>query len=346
MKIYFCDICNESIPLQDLETGAAITVKGKVICRTCNPAGGTRMAAPAGGAGRAAAWAFLAFLAAAGGSIGYTRFRERELEQRLRGQADLVRGEVTRPLETLDKRVGDADERLERSERRLGEVAQSFEEGSRLAEKEREEGRARFDRVQAYIRENEEFKHRLERLEIRQSAFDEGIGRLTAAVEGVRHEMSTAAAANVGSPPAGTQPSPATPEKREDGLAPTVQALVDKLKDADASVRWDAVSQLAQAGNPRVVPFLVPLLKDDDDFVRHNAALTLGELDARSAVPALLDSLGDGNAIVRDSAITALRRITRQNIKFDPHASKEERDRALKAWRQWWQASGEKFLSG
>src|SRR5262245_6555260 len=236
VKIYFCDICNESIPLQDLETGAAITVKGKVICRTCNPAGGTRMAAPAGGTGRAAAWAFLAFLAAAGGSIGYTRFRERAREQRLRGQADGVRGDLTRPLETLTKQVAAAEERAERSERRLGEVAQSFEEGSRLAEKEREEGRARFDRVQAYIRENEELKHRLERLEIRQSAFDEGIGRLTAALEGVRHEILASTAANVGTPPAGTQPAPATPEKREDGLAPTVQALVDKLKDADASV--------------------------------------------------------------------------------------------------------------
>ncbi|MGH7150599.1 MAG: HEAT repeat domain-containing protein, partial [Planctomycetota bacterium] len=271
----------------------------------------------------------------------------RELEQRLRGQAEGVRGDLTRPLETLDKRVASADERLERSDRRMSEIAQSYEEGSRLAEKEREEVRARFDRVQAYIRENEELKHRLERLEIRQSAFDEGIGRVASAVEGLRLELSTAAAAaNLGGPPAGTQPAPVSPEKREDGLAPTVQALVDKLKDPDASVRWDAVSQLAQAGNPRVVPFLVPLLKDEDDFVRHNAALTLGELDARSAVPALLDSLGDGNAIVRDSAITALRRITRQNIKFDPHAGKEERDRALKAWRQWWQSSGEKFLSG
>ena len=37
MKIYFCDICNESIPLTDLKDGRASTIKGKIFCGNCNP---------------------------------------------------------------------------------------------------------------------------------------------------------------------------------------------------------------------------------------------------------------------------------------------------------------------
>ncbi|HET6202289.1 MAG TPA: HEAT repeat domain-containing protein [Planctomycetota bacterium] len=346
MKIYFCDICNESIPLQDLETGAAITVKGKVICRTCNPAAGSRATSAPGGGGRAVGFALLAFLGAAAASVGYTRYREKELDQRLRGEADAVRGDLAPRFDVLDRRVAAADDRVVGADRRIGELSQAFEEGQRLGEKEREELRSRFDRVQGYIKENEDLKHRLERLEIRSTALDEGNARLAGAVEGLRAELKEAGAASVAAAVPASGPASPPGEKREEGIPPAIQALIDRLKDKDASVRWAAVSDLAQSGNPKVVPFLVPLLKDEDDFVRHNAALTLGELDARGAVPALLDSLGDSNAIVRDSAITALRRITRQNIKFDPHGSKEERDRALRAWRQWWQASSDKFLNG
>ena len=31
MKIDFCDLCNESVPLSDLEAGRAVRVKGRVV---------------------------------------------------------------------------------------------------------------------------------------------------------------------------------------------------------------------------------------------------------------------------------------------------------------------------
>ena len=37
MKIYFCDECNESIPLQDIKDNNAVTLKGKIYCQNCNP---------------------------------------------------------------------------------------------------------------------------------------------------------------------------------------------------------------------------------------------------------------------------------------------------------------------
>ena len=37
MKIYFCDGCNESIPLADIQAGQVTTIKGKLFCGNCNP---------------------------------------------------------------------------------------------------------------------------------------------------------------------------------------------------------------------------------------------------------------------------------------------------------------------
>ncbi|MFM7299129.1 MAG: hypothetical protein ACKO4Q_18135 [Planctomycetota bacterium] len=51
-EIYFCDLCNESVPLVDLDAGRATRLKGRVVCATCHRAMGT---APALGAPETAA---------------------------------------------------------------------------------------------------------------------------------------------------------------------------------------------------------------------------------------------------------------------------------------------------
>ena len=47
MKIYFCDLCNESIPQEDLEQNRVTSVRGKMICARCAPS----IAGAAGAAG-------------------------------------------------------------------------------------------------------------------------------------------------------------------------------------------------------------------------------------------------------------------------------------------------------
>ena len=37
MKIFFCDVCNESIPVKQVQEGQVHTIKGKVICPKCLP---------------------------------------------------------------------------------------------------------------------------------------------------------------------------------------------------------------------------------------------------------------------------------------------------------------------
>ncbi len=50
MKIYFCDLCNESIRQEDLEKSRVTTARGKMICAKCLPAESAAGSVPTGGA--------------------------------------------------------------------------------------------------------------------------------------------------------------------------------------------------------------------------------------------------------------------------------------------------------
>lgn len=56
MKLYFCDLCNESVPHSDLEVGKAFIRKSRVVCASCDGAMSAALASQGGGeAGNASA---------------------------------------------------------------------------------------------------------------------------------------------------------------------------------------------------------------------------------------------------------------------------------------------------
>jgi hypothetical protein len=128
--------------------------------------------------------------------------------------------------------------------------------------------------------------------------------------------------------------------------APAWQGLITDLQHAHPGIRLDAVYALGETKDERVIEYLVPALKDDDLFVRMATARVLMELDARAAVPSLIDALEDTSSAVREAAMVALRKITGKEHKFDPLAPDGERAKRVKAWRDWWQKSGQEFLDG
>ena len=105
MKIYFCDICNESIPLTDLKDGRASTIKGKIFCGNCNPLNTvpeTRKTSSGG-------WLVPAVLfVVAGGMAGAAWFQTVRTDQRL---DDLPRHDTD--IASLSSKLGDALDRLE-----------------------------------------------------------------------------------------------------------------------------------------------------------------------------------------------------------------------------------------
>jgi hypothetical protein len=64
----------------------------------------------------------------------------------------------------------------------------------------------------------------------------------------------------------------------------------------------------------------------------------MGEtLPEERVVPALIDRLDDTDPVVRLSAFEELKRRTGQQFGYVPWGDRDERGRAVAAWRAWWQ---------
>ncbi|MGI6082955.1 MAG: peptidylprolyl isomerase [Limnochordia bacterium] len=89
-----------------------------------------------------------------------------------------------------------------------------------------------------------------------------------------------------------------------------VDALVGRLNDRAAPVRYAAVRALGEIGlwAPQVVPVLADTLFHDDPEMRWQAAVSLGNIGFRAveAVPALTEALLDDYAEIRNVAAWAL----------------------------------------
>jgi len=89
--------------------------------------------------------------------------------------------------------------------------------------------------------------------------------------------------------------------------------------------------------NEKPVPRLINQLQDQrDQRNRVEAAIALKELDAWQAVPLLIDALSDENEALRFYANCALDIITAQSFDFVSNAPPEERDKAVRRWKSWW----------
>lgn len=90
----------------------------------------------------------------------------------------------------------------------------------------------------------------------------------------------------------------------DDGRA--VAALIEALKDPEASVRHQVAWALGAIGDRTAVPALIAALRDSADTVRSQAAWALGALDDSRAVDGLMAALSDSSASVRRQAAWAL----------------------------------------
>lgn len=374
VKIYFCDICNQSIPLKDIEDGVAVASRGKMICSVCNAASNaTKTAAfaqtsaapapqtvPAERSNSSFGRDLLLVAVAVAGGAGLSWYLQKQewnkYETKLTNDLTAVRGEQS----TLASRLDSAKQSFERLQSGIDDLSRQLkaEEDVSAARTRKATGEfdARFEQVKAYVSENERSKDQIQQLEMRTSASTEVISNLQKELSQLRGTMIELAGivAKVGSAPPAVQqpadqqpadvnPTPAAPMPL--GALPNdLQGFAKKLKSTDAAERWDAVDQLGRSRDARVVPYVVSTLKDTDDFVRQISANVLGDLTkaAKPSVPFLIDALSDEKPFVREAVAQSLRKITDQNLKFDTFGKKEDRVKQQDAWRKWWAANGDK----
>lgn len=365
VKIYFCDICNESIPLKDLELGAAIAIKGKVICHRCNPqtslakatsavAAGSFTPAPVAAAMAPASagmtgWIAAIALVASGVSLllffterDSTRGSVQGLQQHVQntgGQHGRELGELRGNIETLTQRIGDLEKRLR------SEISGELEKERMSGENRGALLKERIEMLQESLRAMDSMRTRVEQIDAWKGATMQTLASIKSDLEGYLQELRSVKEAAAKAMNAIPAPATANPGAGAAVPVPGWDDIVKRLKDPDPGVRWSAILDLGQTGDPRAVPHLIPLLKDADNFVRKNAADTLGELDSKSAVGDLIEALNDTEHYVREAAYNALKKVTKQTIKFDPFSkNKDERDRGIAAWRDWWAVNKGKVL--
>lgn len=87
---------------------------------------------------------------------------------------------------------------------------------------------------------------------------------------------------------------------------PSVDSLTLLMNDPDWKVRYRAAEALGIIRSKKAVPFLITALDDQKDHVRYMAAKALGTTGFGTAEKALIARLGDENEFVRRSAATAL----------------------------------------
>jgi len=336
MKIYFCDGCNESIPLADIQAGQATTIKGKLFCRNCIPpgaGGGPAPAAPAAGRG-----AHPLLVAALLLLAGYTVWRDMPGLRQVVGVQPAGPGEPTHggdspALAGLTAQVGALRGELDELDRR-GTFLRSDADALRSTAADLGRG---LDQVREGLdglqRSQAETGQLIEKLHIQENALQSLQARIDTLADMVAATQNRVSAAEA----AGTAAAPETPEvdPAQATAAAEREQLRRQLKDPDASQRFDAVDRIGKGRMKDLAPDLIPMLKDEDQFVRSLVMQVLGDFGQADAVPALLDVLDDPSATIRKYAAEALVRLTGFDPQYDPKASKAERDKAVKRWKDW-----------
>ena len=109
-------------------------------------------------------------------------------------------------------------------------------------------------------------------------------------------------------------------------MPPEVREQVEKLKDADAKVRRNAVWMLGCTKHESAIPILLKTLRDPDETMRQEAASALGVIGQESVIPHLVKILQrDKVPNVRWSAAWALGKIGHESA--IPHLVKAFQDR-------------------
>lgn len=363
MNLYFCDLCNESIPQADLDLGRAVRRNERLICAACEAAMGStgpriapptspalvhppvapvRAAAPPSSALGAIALALASVALVVGvGAASYLYWR---LEERS-GRLDQELADVARAAPEHARTVSAA--LVEETGARESELAAARAEmqalSARVAELEQAGGSSA-----ALERRVEKLDGRLALLDDLSSRVQHQAGALEQ-LSGTVAKVALARGAEAG--PAAQEPlEPERPAAPAPSPAASGEAAlgrwVTELASPDSGTRWQAVQALGDTDDPAVVPHLVPMLDDADIFVRMAACRHLGDLGSMEAIPGLIDTLEDEEASVREAALVSLRSLSGQSIEFDPLAREGDRSRRVKAWRDWWEEASKKAAGG
>lgn len=378
VEVQFCDLCGTSVPLSDLDKGAAIRHQAKTIGACCLGVlrrGDSPLAdlgaGQAGGPGASATGQSDA--PGAAGEPGRSGAAETGREGRsllLLGLAlvallvstfylELSQDKQMKPLAAQLASLVSAQQSDSEVLQGLGVAADSM---ARKADVE-----AMLERLvaleQAQQLQQEQLREQLDKQRNQLAAIAQETRQLSATTVDYRplfdelraqQQRLATALADLRSMPVAAAPAPvavatrpepdAAPAAPASTLPEPLAAAVRKLDSADAAVRFEAVATLVDSKNPAVLRSLLPLVRDADAFVRRLTVEGLRDFRQPDAVEALLAALTDKEPTVAETAWNSLKKLTGQQFPFDAAApGKDVRQRAIQRWLDWWEKNKGSF---
>lgn len=355
-RIYFCDRCNASIPIKDINTNRITIDEGRIYCQACSPrpiraAGGAPVRWVGPLALVVAVLAMAGVFALAGGLIGERGDRE------LRGEVRILEGNLSRTSASLAtaaagfaEKFGEMGQKSEGLARDLANIAAELrglrEELAAMEERSKKRSEEAPARVRAELVER--FGRRMDEIERRFGALSERNAGLDVQIGGLRERLADLEArpvgveAGPGRAPAETSPAAPprelTPEERE------IQKWIAQLKDPDVGRRYNAIIELSAFKGQAVFDALLTVLNDPQDYVRVTVVHNLRKVGGPRAIPWLIQSLLDNDEFVKQEALAALKDLTGQDLGTDYKATGARRDAKVKEWEAWWEANKARYL--
>jgi hypothetical protein len=340
MKIYFCDGCNESVPLADVQSGRMTTIKGKLFCSNCIPPS-TVSPAPLSQPSRARSnplWAVLIIVL-----VGWTIWRDWPIIANTAPLTEEVQprdplGDMARSIEAIDVRLMQSVADGGQSGRELLSLRADLEM-LRAADAEQLRAASRLeDDVDRLAHTQAEMGRLIEKVQMTVNLTEVLNERVDALSDSVAAHQAMLSMVRV---PSGDGVMPLELEQAPQQLVdPAREALVSEVRrlllDPEPDMRFEAVYRVEEDNVVELVPELIAMLEDEDMFVCLQAMRVLGDFDAEEAVPALFDVLEGTIEPIRNEAAGTLVRLTGYDPGFEAKASLSERSKAITRWREWY----------
>lgn len=370
MDIEFCDICGESVPIEDLDHGGAKRHGQRVVCQSCDDAM-TRHVAPAAALSRPTSTSSTSTGSSGSGSAGsgLSGTGHSSGAGVLWLMAACVAVVALVGFLAID-RVADAERRVQgdvsgqvlRLNERIADLERALEHGLVLARAERS-GDDRLDRILVRVQAIEselgssgaDVPRLLEELlivtdDLRARPMDDAEARmrdderflaLSSELTALRQDLGLLARSMLEvleDAPAVIEP-PAVVKREAAEAQPGWLVFVGGLSSNDDGERWNAVEELGASDDPMAAEYVVPMLSDSELFVRMAAARVLGDLGNEIAIGPLIQALGDVEPSVREASVMSLRLLTGKSFRFEPNGDPRERAKGIEDWRKWWKGA-------